>query len=101
MNVLIKGMQMPESCDVCSISTKTQENGYSWGLIPFACPLVDQYIEKDMIYERRTDCPLVELEDNRLYGVVDGVVYVANLEIPKSKTLKIPPIEFLNEPPEQ
>ena len=85
MIALLKDMNMPESCDVCRLfnddryaCTYTMER-YHWN-------------SKGIM----NNCPLIWLEDNRLFGIRDGVVYVANVTIPNSgKTINLPPmIEF-------
>lgn len=50
MSVLIKGMQMPEDCFSCPL----KEEGF--------CNITNAYAAQ--IYERSSDCPLVELPEH-------------------------------------
>ena len=68
MSVLIN-MKMPKSCDVCIF-----DNGVNCMAYPQS---------EDMVYDIKNGkpdwCPLVELEDGKLFAVKDNVLYRAEL----------------------
>ena len=51
MSVLIKGMEMPESCSVCKLSTRTHHG-------EIICKLLNMYASDS---QREYECPLVEV----------------------------------------
>lgn len=55
MSVIVKGMEMPESCDECKLcSVDSSMIGY--------CYLLDEYSDSESTYlERQKDCPLIEI----------------------------------------
>ena len=54
MSILIKGMEMPNSCGNCALR-RCNENR-TW------CSVIGKYIDFDKEYDgRRSDCPLVEI----------------------------------------
>lgn len=68
MSVLIKGMQMPESCRECKFRTS-----YPYGLDPFAdwCYLTNKWLDcydskrAKWKTERKEGCPLVEVSEGQ------------------------------------
>lgn len=53
MAIVIKGMEMPETCEKCALNND----------VCGACALVDIPSEIDIREERHKDCPLVEIPD--------------------------------------
>lgn len=55
MSVLIKGMEMPKSCNQCALAGDGSDAVFSW-----SCPFVGEiYKEGCLIKGRLDDCPLV------------------------------------------
>ena len=70
MSVLIKGMDMPKSCDECDVICKNFQNG--WDIPP------------EYKYKRHPDCPLVEIPKHG--DLVDRHVVIGKIEELRSIT---------------
>jgi len=55
MSVIIKGMEMPKSCNDCDIMVYTQDEGYF-------CPLLEDRNVFNNNHKKEEDCPLAELK---------------------------------------
>lgn len=82
MSVLILDMALPRSCFECCF----YDTDFRW------CRLTNgkhpDPENKDGI------CPLIEIQEGKLFGIHNGILYEANVKIPDNwgKTIKIPPI---------
>lgn len=87
MSVLIKGMEMPKSCDKCELMTAN-----------YGCAFVGA-VGGESYRKRAWDCPLVEVPEGRVFGIRDGILYEATVKIPDNwgKTIKIPQIKLESE----
>lgn len=55
MSILIKGMEMPKSCYDCDLAFQDQDSEHN---VYWTCAALHKSAE---MYERRTDCPLIEI----------------------------------------
>ena len=84
MGIYIKGMEMPTSCGECPLMEYDEETGCY-------CYLTNQYASKT----RPDDCPLIEVPENRMFIIRDGIFYIETPKSPDGKTIILPPIESL------
>lgn len=82
MSVLIKGMEIPSSCNACMFDV--------YGLC-----LINKNLEAED--ELTHSCPLIEVPEDRLFYVHDNVLYEATVKMSEGKTIKIPPIKTESE----
>lgn len=81
--MLLIPMDMPKNCDSCPFLYESR--GY------MECKLTEQETDfRQATTERLTDCPLVELEENRMYCLKDGVLYMSNAIIQRGKMVRVP-----------
>ena len=86
--MLLIPMDMPKNCDSCPFfdDIYTRMDGDDM----YYCNLSGGLTYWQYAGETEKDCPLVELEENRMYCLKDGVVYMSNAIIQRGKTVRIP-----------
>ena len=82
--MLLIPMDMPKNCDRCPFFDDSTQL--------LTCNITLEFVvypEKTQS-QRMKDCPLVELEENRMYCLKDGVLYMSNAIIQRGKMVRIP-----------
>ena len=95
--VLIKGMKMPECCDMCEFRYHDQDSEHlTW----WRCAALNHREIRVYVSEKWPDCPLVEIpfENGHMYIYSNGTFYESNFKFPDNvKTVQLPRIELAEE----
>ena len=83
MGICIQGMEFPTACRVCRLETRDCRCSAQYGFAD--TPDVG----------KRADCPLIEVPENRMFIIRDGIFYIETPKSPDGKTIILPPIESL------
>ena len=76
MSILIKGMKMPASCDVCDFAVELNERELGTHLY-CGFPGIGVYVD-DCVFSVHKDCPLIELPPHGRLIDADELAQAAN-----------------------